>query len=554
MVGEGFDIDITLPQRAYAIFESLNYTPWNAIGEFIDNSIQSYINYKEKLKKLEKGYKLRIDIKLDQNKLEISDNASGIDEDNLKKGLKPATKPDIMDGLSEFGMGMKTAAFWLSRKWKIISKHFDSGKEFNVEFDNVKIYTEDIQKISVFPQTVNDNSHYTKLILNELSIDGLNEDLIQDLKSNLASMYRHYIRTNEIDICFNDEKLKFKSYGILRGKKVYGNKEEIDWNKKIDFTMSSGKRITGIGGLLAVSKPTRAGFTYFRRNRVIEGLLAGVKIIGILGTGNTAKSQRVFAELNLDAFRVSHTKDKILFGNEIYEFEEKLRGALEEGDIKLLKQATDFSYKNKVPTPSEEEEEEGIVTTSISTPATTSEDSSAVSPFEVNIKDFDVATIEVSGNISKFAGEMSKAYESMYKIENLLRLLIKNVEKSKGVDFLKEDNYSDADDKNTIRQINTGIARLKEDERNEGIVSIRGNHYLYYTNFNAIKNIIDLNYDTYFCDFFVKREHVVEMLEKLYAYRNNIAHNSYLNEEERNHIEIALNFFSKQLSKKINLK
>ena len=54
--------------------------------------------------------------------------------------------------------------------------------------------------------------------------------------------------------------------------------------------------------------------------------------------------------------------------------------------------------------------------------------------------------------------------------------------------------------------------------------------------------------------FFVKREHVVEMLEKLYAYRNNIAHNSYLNEEERNHIEIALNFFSKQLSKKINLK
>lgn len=48
------EIDITLPQKAYAVFESLNYTPWNAIGEFIDNSIQSYLDNKKKIRESEK--------------------------------------------------------------------------------------------------------------------------------------------------------------------------------------------------------------------------------------------------------------------------------------------------------------------------------------------------------------------------------------------------------------------------------------------------------------------------------------------------------------------
>lgn len=73
-----------------------------------------------------------------------------------------------------------------------------------------------------------DKKHYTKLILSDIVIDGLNEEVIEDLKRNLASMYRHYLRTNEIEIYFNGEKLSFKNYGILRGKKVYGDNKEID--------------------------------------------------------------------------------------------------------------------------------------------------------------------------------------------------------------------------------------------------------------------------------------------------------------------------------------
>lgn len=546
------EVDITLPQQAYAIFESLNYTPWNAVGEFVDNSIQSYLNNKAKIKKIEKDYKLRIDIKLDPTKLEISDNASGIDEGNLKKGLKPATKPDVSDGLSEFGMGMKTGAFWLCRKWEIISKHFESDKEFTVGFDNVKIYTKDIRRIIVYPRTLNNAEHYTKLILKDLVIDGTNETIVEELKEHLASMYRYYIRDNEIEIYFNDEKLNFKKYEILRGAKAYGDNKEIDWTKKIEFTLSSGKKVTGFAGLLEIGKPTKAGFTYLRRNRVIEGLIEGVKIIDVLGTANLTPSQRVFAELNLDSFPVTHTKDHILFGNEKYEFWAKLKGALEEGDIKLLTQATKFSYKDKVKKKSCDKKTE----------KKSGEKSSQKQPqaekipdvLEININDFEDSTIEVTGSINKFSGEMKEAYENMYKIENVLRILIRNIELESGISFLKEDDYPEVDDKNIIRNINNNVNRIKKDETEKGFVSIRGKHDLYYTNFNALKSIIDLNWDGYFCNFFVIKKHVLDMLDRLYTYRNNIAHNSYLSEEERNHINIALQFFLKQLNGKINFK
>lgn len=542
------EIDITLPQQAYAVFESLNYNAWNAIGEFIDNSIQSHINYKNKLKKIDKKYKLRIDIKFNFDKLEISDNASGIDEDRLKKGLRPATKPDISDGLSEFGMGMKTAAFWICRKWKIISKYFDSKKEFTVEFDNVKIYTEDIRKIIAYPREMNNKDHYTKIILEKLDpIDTENEKMVKDIKSNLTSMYRHYIRNDEIEIYFNGEKLSFKKYDVWVGEKVYGDNKEIEWKKDIDFVLSSGKRITGFAGLFAKGNPVSAGFTYLRRNRVIQGLTEGVKVKDVLGTANLKKSQRVFAELNLDAFPVSHTKDKILFGTEIYDFWARLRMALDDGDIKLLYQAERAKYSKKKEEEEIEEAKEEVeeVTEEISKPP--------INPLEVNLPDFEDAAIEVSGNINKFAGEMKEAYENMYKIENLIRMLIKNVEISQGISFLDEDSYDDPDEKTIIRQINNRINGIKHYEEENGLLLIRGKHDLYYTGFNALKDIIDLNFDTYFSGFFVMKKHIIEDLERLYSYRNNIAHNSYLSEDERKFIQLTLQKIIKQLSGKIDL-
>ena len=543
------DIDITLPQRAYAIFESLNYDHWNAIGEFIDNSIQSYLNSKVEIKKSEKKYKLKIEINLTQNTLEIIDNSSGIDEDRLKKGLKPATKPEISSGLSEFGMGLKTAAFWICKKWSIITKHFDSEKEFTVMFDNEEIYSNEIKKIPAFPRDVKDKTHYTKLILENINFDGTDVRIINELKENLSSMYRYYLRDKEIEIFFNKEKLSFEKFEVLKGCKVYGDNKEINWEKDIEFTLSNGKTITGYAGLLANGKPLKAGFTYLRRNRVIEGLVEGVKDEKILGSANKEAAQRVFAELNMDSFRVSHTKDKILFqGSEVYEFKEKLKEILEDGTIKLLTQARQFSYKDKTNEPKNSSKK-----TVVSKTSKKGVGSSKSNILDVNISDFDDQEVSIRGNINVFAEQMKKSYEEMYKIENVMRLLIKNVELKEKVSFLHEDHYSEVDDKIIIRRINGKIDYLKGEEEKEGTISVRGKHDIYYANFSVIKTILELNYDKYFSGYFVRKQEIISMLERLYAYRNNIAHNSYLKKSERDYITSSLPLLVGQLNGKIKL-
>ena len=66
----------------YALFPSLRYTPWVALGEMVDNSIQSYQEHKDELIALNgPTYKLRIEINFSGGEnptIQIIDNAAGI--------------------------------------------------------------------------------------------------------------------------------------------------------------------------------------------------------------------------------------------------------------------------------------------------------------------------------------------------------------------------------------------------------------------------------------------------------------------------------------------
>lgn len=56
-------VDIRPGVGLYALFPSLRYTPWVALGEMVDNSIQSYQQHKDELIALNgPDYKLRVDI------------------------------------------------------------------------------------------------------------------------------------------------------------------------------------------------------------------------------------------------------------------------------------------------------------------------------------------------------------------------------------------------------------------------------------------------------------------------------------------------------------
>ena len=119
-------IDIRPEVSVLGVFRHLNYRPWFAAAEFVDNAIQSFQDYRHELARVE-GHtdKLLVKVKIDTSDegfIQVSDNAAGIHRAEWPRALRPAEPPPDKSGLAEFGMGMKTAAAWFGRSLTVRSK------------------------------------------------------------------------------------------------------------------------------------------------------------------------------------------------------------------------------------------------------------------------------------------------------------------------------------------------------------------------------------------------------------------------------------------------
>ena len=106
---ENFEIDFSPEIESLSYFAHIPYTPMTAIAEFVDNSLQSYIINEKKLHKIHSSsWKLRVGIYITKSKIQIIDNAAGINRKDCDRAFRAGAAPDEKDkGLSEFGMGMK---------------------------------------------------------------------------------------------------------------------------------------------------------------------------------------------------------------------------------------------------------------------------------------------------------------------------------------------------------------------------------------------------------------------------------------------------------------
>src|ERR1700761_6882564 len=134
-----FDTELSIGPSAIDAYSRLSYTMWYALAEFVDNSTQSRLNYGGIIDDVLKseGKVLEVEIVHDRTfkELHINDNSIGMTKEDLIEALKIAHKTQDSKGRSRYGMGMKTAACWIGKKWTISTCEWGSGVEWTAHID-----------------------------------------------------------------------------------------------------------------------------------------------------------------------------------------------------------------------------------------------------------------------------------------------------------------------------------------------------------------------------------------------------------------------------------
>ena len=138
---EEFDFKFKISNAYLGNLVRMNYLPWDALAEWVDNSVQSYLNNQKFLdKRYEKNnecLEIYITYRANQGILKVDDNAGGMTSDLLTKCMEMGDPdPNISKGLSQFNVGLKSAAIWMAKKYEIKTKHFNQEKEYTVSIDN----------------------------------------------------------------------------------------------------------------------------------------------------------------------------------------------------------------------------------------------------------------------------------------------------------------------------------------------------------------------------------------------------------------------------------
>ncbi len=338
-----------------SVLRHLNYKPWFALAEFVDNAIQSYLEHEDELKQIEgSDYKLLVSIEIDpteNGKITIRDNAAGIYQKEYARAFRPAAVPPDTTGLNEFGMGMKSAACWFAESFVVRTGALGETVAREVFFDVTKIVKDLLEELSIKSEPKDKNVHFTSIVLSKLHRPLMGKTTAK-IKEHLASIYREYVRRGILDLTFNGDPLIYDEPKVLSAR--YYKDESgspVIWKKEIDFDLGGGLKASGFAALRETASISGAGFALFRHRRVIQGSGdEGYRPEYIFKKANSFTYQRLFGELHLEGFEVSHTKDGFRWEDNEEAFLDLLEEHLDADPLPLLKQAEGYRVN---PRPSE---------------------------------------------------------------------------------------------------------------------------------------------------------------------------------------------------------
>jgi len=328
----------------YAAFARLNYKPWYALAEFVDNALQSALSNIDALQAASRGdYCLSVEIDANEERIEIRDNAAGIQESAYARAFLPASPPPDTSGLSEFGLGMKAAASWFARQWSVRTSALGEPVERTITFDIPRIVETNCEELEPFESPTHVETHFTTISLSNLQVRPKGRTLGK-IREHLSSIYRIFIRDGLLQLRFNGELLTFEPSAFLVAPYyAMPDSQPVVWRRDIELDMGDGHRVKGWAGLLARANVTNAGFAVFRRRRLIQGSHGeAYRPEKVFGKPNKFIYQRLVGELDVEGFSVSHTKDGIQWDDWEEDILTWLKDELDSDPLPLLDQADNY--------------------------------------------------------------------------------------------------------------------------------------------------------------------------------------------------------------------
>lgn len=324
-------IDIQPPNDIYDTFGRLNYKPWYALAEFVDNATQNFVTNESALAAADGEALLDIDIEHSERdrRLTISDTAHGMGWEELQRALRISARPPDTSGRSEFGMGMKTAACWFGTRWTVETTRLGEPTGHTVVFDIEALKASQQNALVVEERAESVRLHGTTITIENLRkpIKGRQVEKVREL---LTSMYRRDLCSEKVQITWNGQPLTYEAPPLWEFERQDGSRHEA--RQPIDVTIidpATGRDhvVRGWVGLLAtMSSGAKNGFDLLRRGRlIIGGPHEQWRPIELCGSSGSHSWKRLVGELELDDFPVNFTKDGFAWDGGL---EDALIGAL----------------------------------------------------------------------------------------------------------------------------------------------------------------------------------------------------------------------------------
>ncbi len=312
------------------------YSVSQAIAELVDNAIDAR----------QEGKNLTVEIQLDPQKeiVEISDDGIGMDEETAANSIKLAHSSK-KNKLGEFGLGLKTAATSLGKKFQIITTQNGSDEEYILEYDEDKwLKSGDWMRHEMKIKGGVERQRSGTII----RVGGLRFSIYPNLSGNirkdLATRFAPFIENGEVSIRVNT---KWCEPEPLELKIEY---HPSDGKEPFKFKVESGNEVWGWRGLLKKgSDKGDYGFRVFRRGRLI---MQYAKI----GFNPHPESRQIVGEIHLDHVPVTHNKREFIqespFWQEIIEeggiFWEFMRNIVREARSSMRKTQIDQGIIDKM--------------------------------------------------------------------------------------------------------------------------------------------------------------------------------------------------------------